>query len=459
MRLPLSRKHVPLLSTAAVCVLLYAIAAARYPHFLSLEVFLNFFRNNAPLGIVAVGMTFVILSGGIDLSVGSVAALSGILMAVMMDGPAAFDPGDIRDLPALVARLKAGDDPLSRHLYSSLAPATRRCIETSDFSSPAEADRLRAALARDIDELLPSQVMLAHPGMSADADARRVQLAADRGWREPYHAEWRRGVGRRERAGLNHWLIREAYPELLRDSKMKHPCLPIPLVFALVLVAGTAFGLGMGCTIRYLGLPPFIATLAGMFLARGLGFVTSLSSLTIHDPFFQAASGWAVEVGDARVPLATLAFLAVLAVGVYGATWTRFGRNVYALGGNEEAALLMGVPVGRTKLLVYALSGFCAALAGVVSTLSKSSGDPRAAFGMELDAIAAVVIGGTLLTGGVGHVFGTLLGLLIFGIIDEGIRSEGTLSSSWTRVAVGGLLLLFILLQKLVARTGLRGAR
>jgi len=323
MKLPLSHRHVPLLSTAAVCLLLYAVCAMRYPHFFSLEVFLNFFRNNAPLGIVAVGMTFVILSGGIDLSVGSVVACSGILAAALM-----------------------------------------------------------------------------------------------------------------EKAGV-----------------------PPPVAIVLVLAGGAAFGLLMGCTIRYLGLPPFIATLAGMFLARGLGFMASLSALTIRNGLYRAASQWGIEIGRAQASLATLAFLAVLAAGVYLATWTAFGRNVYAVGGSEDAALLMGVPVGRTKLAVYALSGLCAALAGIVATLSKSSGDPRAAFGLELEAIATVVIGGTLLTGGVGYVFGTLLGFLIFGIIDEGIRSEGTLNSSWTRVAVGVLLLLFILLQKLVARTGLRGAR
>jgi len=133
-----------------------------------------------------------------------------------------------------------------------------------------------------------------------------------------------------------------------------------------------------------------------------------------------------------------------------------FGRNVYAVGGNEEAAMLMGIPVGRTKVLVYALSGLCSSLAGVVFTFYGSSGNPSAAVGMELDAIAAVVVGGTLLSGGVGYVFGTLIGVLIFGIIQTGIVFDGRLSSWWTRVVIGALLLLFILLQKLFARPGLR---
>ena len=123
--------------------------------------------------------------------------------------------------------------------------------------------------------------------------------------------------------------------------------------------------------------------------------------------------------------------------------------------GNEEAAMLMGVPVGKTKIGVYTLSGFCSALAGVIYTLYGSSGDPRAGVGLELDAIASVVVGGPLLSGGVGYVFGTLIGVLIFGVIQTAITFEN-LNSWWTRVAIGLLLLLFIVLQRLFARPGLR---
>lgn len=323
MKLPFSQKHIPLLATVVVFVLLYGVCALRYSEegFASLQVFVNLFGDNSFLGIVAVGMTFVILSGGIDLSVGSVVALSSVLMAVQM------------------------------------------------------------------------------------------QL----------------------------WGV------------------PPPVAMAVVLAGGAAFGLGMGCIIRWFGLPPFIVTLAGMFLARGLGFVLHIEAIPIHNTFYASATHWAVHVAGARVPLTAFVFLAVVAAGVYLSTCTVFGRNVYAVGGSEEAALLMGVPVGRTKLGVYALSGFCSALGGIVFTLYGSSGDPRAALGMELDAIAAAVVGGTVLTGGLGHVLGTLVGVLIFGVIHTGVTFEN-LNSWWTRVAIGLLLFSFVLLQKLLARTALRKA-
>src|SRR5258708_34267178 len=110
----------------------------------------------------------------------------------------------------------------------------------------------------------------------------------------------------------------------------------------------------------------------------------------------------------------------------------------------------MGLPVARTKIRIYAVSGFCSALAGVVYTFYTQSGDPASCVGLELDAIAAVVIGGTLLSGGVGLLAGTLIGVLIFGIIQTALSFEGTLSSCWTRIAIGALLLLFIVLRKAI---------
>jgi simple sugar transport system permease protein len=222
---------------------------------------------------------------------------------------------------------------------------------------------------------------------------------------------------------------------------------------AIVVTIGTGLGLAMGALIHCFRIAPFIVTLAGMFFARGLGFIIQIESLPIQNPFYRSITSWGLPIGwQLEIPLVALVFLGVLGVAIFLSSWTAFGRNVYAIGGNEEAAVLMGVPVARTKLLVYSLSGFCSALAGVVFTVYGSSGNPSAGVGMELDAIAAVVVGGTLLSGGVGSVFGTLIGVLIFGIIQTGISFQGTLSSWWTRVAIGVLLLLFILLQKLFAR-------
>ena len=314
----ISQKHIPLLSTIGVFLLLYAIASLRYDRFFTVRVFLNF-RDNSFLGIIAVGMTFVILSGGIDLSVGSVLALTTVVAALLI-----------------------------------------------------------------------------------------------------------------ERLGV-------------------HPALAI----AAVLVMGTAIGFAMGCVIHHVGIAPFIVTLAGLFFARGLALVLCDGSITIDNPIYRAVTAWKIPIGRTGLPLTALTFLAVLIVGIYVSVYTSFGRNVYAIGGNEEAAMLMGVPIGKTKIGVYTLSGFCSALAGVIYTLYGSSGDPRAGVGLELDAIASVVVGGTLLSGGVGYVFGTLIGVLIFGVIQTAITFEN-LNSWWTRVAIGLLLLLFILLQRLFARPGLR---
>jgi simple sugar transport system permease protein len=132
------------------------------------------------------------------------------------------------------------------------------------------------------------------------------------------------------------------------------------------------------------------------------------------------------------------------------AAFRPIGRYVYAVGGNEQSALLMGLPVARTKIGVYAFAGFCSALAGLAVTLYTSSGNALTGSGLELDAIAAVVVGGTLLSGGVGGPIGTLVGVLIFGVIQSAIAFEGTLSSWWARIAIGILLLGFILLQKLL---------
>jgi len=142
---------------------------------------------------------------------------------------------------------------------------------------------------------------------------------------------------------------------------------------------------------------------------------------------------------------------------VYLAHFTRFGRNTYAIGGSESSAVLMGLPVARTKMLVYAFSGFCSALGGVVFTFYMLSGYGLHAVGLELDAIAAVVIGGTLLTGGSGYVIGTFFGVLIQGVIQTIITFEGTLSSWWTKMVIGLLLFLFILLQRVFTARSARG--
>ena len=309
------QRHVPVLATLVLLLSVYGGGIARYEGFSDTQVLLNIFIDNAFLLVVAVGMTFVILTGGIDLSVGAAVALSTMIVA----------------------------------------------------------------------ELLRM------------------------GW-------------------------------------------PPAVVLPLVLVLGTLFGAGMGTIIHLFGIEPFIATLAGMFLCRGLCYVIATDSIPITDPFWTSVADTQVRFGGFHVSVGVLVAVAVVLVGAYVLAYSRFGRTVYALGGNEGSALLMGLPVGRTEIGVYAVSGFCSALGGLLVSFYMLSGYGQHALGMELDAIAAVVIGGTVLTGGSGFLFGTVLGVLVLGLIQTLITFQGTLSSWWTKIFIGVLLFAFIALQRAVGR-------
>lgn len=309
----MSIRALPLYATIAIFLLAYLICYIQFPAMLSTRVIGNLLTDNAYLGIVAVGMTVVIVSGGIDLSVGSVIAFAGVFIAV-----------------------------------------------------------------------------------------------------------------------------------ILRETGL-HPL----VVFAMLLLITTAFGAAMGGMIHLLAMPPFIVTLAGMFLARGAGYMLSIDSVPIVDPFYQMMQrAYFVMPGRGRLTLLGMIMIAAVIVGMIVLHRTRFGTNVYALGGDEAAARLMGVAVGRTTVAVYAFSGFMAGLAGIVFSVYTSAGYPLATVGVELSAIAAVVIGGTLLTGGSGYMFGTLIGVLTMGLIQTYIVFDGSLSSWWTKIVIGALLLMFILLQK-----------
>lgn len=310
------KRHLPLCATAGVLGLLYVAAGLRYDGFFSAAVLVNLFTDNAFLGIAAVGMTLVIFSGGIDLSVGAVIGFTSIFTATMIMG---------------------------------------------------------------------------------------------KGW-------------------------------------------PPLLAWTCALALGSGLGATMGGIIHVFRLPAFLITLAGMFLARGAGFWLNTESVGITHPWYEAASNFDLAIGRAHLPAPALLLVAAIAVGFVVAHYTRLGRTLLAIGGSEQSAVLMGLPVGRTKIAVYALNGLCGAAAGIVATLAMGSGDPSRGVGLELDAIAVVVMGGTLLSGGRGHMTGTLLGLLIFATIRAAIDFDGRLSSWWMRIVVGALLLAFILLQRVLTR-------
>lgn len=305
----------PLLTTISIFVLAYTIGAQMYPAMQRPQAFFNLFINNGFLLIVGIGMTFVILSGGIDLSVGGVLALT---------------------TAASAALLKAGVSPF--------------------------------------------------------------------------------------------------------------------VVMPLMLLMGSAIGCLLGSIIHFFKVQPFIVTLMGLFFARGMAYIISLTSVTISDPWYKFLALTPVPIpffAKTYVYIPSLVGPLLLLVAIYISSFTRAGRIIYALGNNEQSAKLMGFPVGRVKIGVYAFSGFCSALAGIVFSISLLAGYGQFATGLELDAIASVVMGGTLLTGGVGNVVGTLFGVLIEGTIISILQYNGTLSSWWTRIGVGLLTLIFIGIQSL----------
>ncbi len=224
------------------------------------------------------------------------------------------------------------------------------------------------------------------------------------------------------------------------------------IVLPLMIVLGVALGGLMGWMIQSLKVQPFIATLMGLFFTRGMAYIISLTSVTITNDVYRTFALTPIHIpfiSRAYIYPTTLVGPIMLIVAIYLSFFTRFGRTIYAMGNNEQSALLMGLPVARTKILVYAFSGLCSALAGIVFSMSLLAGYGQFATGMELDAIASVVIGGTSLSGGVGNVIGTLFGVLIHGTIVSILQFNGTLSSWWTRIGVGVLTLIAIGIQSI----------
>lgn len=330
-------KYLMVLATIGIFLVIYAFGAIVYgaKGFTKLRTFTMLFVDNAYIGISAVGMTMVLITGGIDLSVAAVASLTGMFLA-----------------------------------YGTTV------------------------------------------------------------------------------LGLNPWLC-----------------------MAFSVFVGIALGLGMGALVTYLKIPPFVATLTGMFLARGVCSLISRESISINNEVIDALAGWKVYFMKysgsewvkikpvAYINLNVVLFIVMILLGTYILQKTRFGRNVYAIGGNEQSARLMGLPVDRTKMMVYGFNGLCSALAGIAYALYVKSGWNLALQGGELDVISAAVIGGVLLSGGVGYMVGTFFGVLLKAVIPCLITFNGTLSSWWGKIITGLLVLLFVALQQIVMSRSRHGKK
>ncbi len=310
--------NISLLIAVVLLVAMYVAGAKMYERFGSLPTILNLFNDNAYLIVVAVGMTFVLLTGGIDISVASTLAFTGVFSAYLLE----------------------------------------------------------------------------------------------KGW-------------------------------------------PAGIVIPLVLVLGILVGCVQGYAIHTFQIAPFLVTLVGQFFMRGMCEVISTVSIPIDNGFYKNAALKKLSFvlpsgGRPKLYYYVFVSLFVVLAAWYVLRYTRFGRAVYAVGSNEQSAQYMGLNVKAVKIGVYGISGFCAALGGVLFSFYTLAGYSLQNMGLELDAISSAVIGGTLLTGGVGTVIGSLVGVLIQGIIQT-IVTYQNLNTWWTKVTFAGILCFFILIQRFAA--------
>ena len=231
----------------------------------------------------------------------------------------------------------------------------------------------------------------------------------------------------------------------------------------IALLIGLAYGIVQGFLVSYLEIQPFIVTLAGMFFGRGMTSIVSVDMISITNEVFLKWAKFKIylPIGSYNkkgvflpayiYPTVVIAILIWIAIMII-MKFTKFGRSIYAVGGNQQSALMMGLNVKKIKFQAYILDGILASIGGYLVCLNSCAGFVEQAKGMEMDAISASVIGGTLLSGGVGTPFGILFGVLIKGTISSLITTQGTLSSWWVRIVLSALLCFFIILQSVFAK-------
>lgn len=251
---------------------------------------------------------------------------------------------------------------------------------------------------------------------------------------------------------------------MILADMMQNKGMSMEVAMLVVLAVGILFGIVQGFLVAYLNIQPFIVTLAGMFFGRGMTAVISTDMISITNekflsianhkiflPFGGRVNSHGVTMYPYVYPTVIIALIVLVLMFVM-LRFTKFGRNIYAVGGNQQSALLMGLNVKRTKFFVYVLDGFLVSIGSILFCLNTCAGFVEQAKGFEMEAIAGAVIGGTLLTGGVGNVFGSLFGVMIKGTIESFISFQGTLSSWWTKIVIALLLTFFIVLQSVFAK-------
>ncbi|MBO6162398.1 MAG: sugar ABC transporter permease YjfF [Eubacterium sp.] len=238
-------------------------------------------------------------------------------------------------------------------------------------------------------------------------------------------------------------------------------------IFVAILLAlgiGLIFGVVQGFLISYLEIQPFIVTLAGLFFARGMTTILSVNPQKVEHEGFQELMSKRIEIPwlgytakngnqiPARLEIGVIiAILCVIGVFIL-LRYVRLGRNVYAIGGNQQSALMLGINVKRTRFLTYVISGLLCGIAGFTFMMHTGAGNATNAAGMEMNAIASAIIGGTLLTGGVGTVVGTFFGTMTLTTIKKVVVSSGLNQPYWQSITTGGMLCFFIILQSVVLK-------
>jgi ribose transport system permease protein len=226
----------------------------------------------------------------------------------------------------------------------------------------------------------------------------------------------------------------------------------IPAILVPLLVGAFIGGIN-GFIVNNFRIVPFIATLAVQMAVRGTAYLItdmkSLASNRDNESFIALGRGYLIGI-----PIPVIIFLVIGIIMIIVCQRTSFGRSIYAIGGNEEAARMMGLQVKRNKMISYVLTGFLSALAGVILCARLGAGQPVSGDGWEMDSIASVAIGGTLLTGGVGGVGHTICGVLIIGFIKNIINLQGDVNSYWQKIMMGLILLLVIIVQNRSIKKG-----
>lgn len=225
---------------------------------------------------------------------------------------------------------------------------------------------------------------------------------------------------------------------------------------------GLAFGTVQGFLVAYLDIQPFIVTLAGMFFAKGMTTIVNNTQFNVQNKSFQALKATQVTVPGmgsvnrlgtyvtAHVEIGVIVALLVVIILFVMLRWTKFGRNLYAVGGNAQSASMLGINVKRTKFFAYLLCGLLAGIGGYVYFLHVGSGSPSHASGYEMNAIASSIIGGTMLTGGVGNIIGTFFGVLSLGTIKNIVSTLGLDEAWWSNITVAAMICLFLVVQSIV---------